>query len=298
MILAGGILMIRSKLRSSDVTAPDRSTRLLWALILVLPGASQAQTIPGAAAPLETRVEREAFLSNARIVNDEARASDATPSRRVALDDGQRRHDAGVETADGTDPTRRNYKFNVAAYELDKMLGLNLVVPSVERLVNGRRASVTWWVDDFVMTEQDRRKKKTNPHDLIRWNQQVQAVRVFDELIANTYRDPSPALYLNSVWDNLLITREWTVWLTDHTGAFRIRGQLLDPESLTMCPRDVLGRLRNLNRELLATVLMKYLSSQQLEALELRRTLIVRHFDALIASKGEAAVLYDLSPRR
>lgn len=244
------------------VSGADRLTYLIWAIILVLPGASQAQRPGATPSPLETRAEREAFLSMAGIVNAAGLPSDATPSRRVVLDDGQRRHDAGVETADGSDPTRRNYKFNVAAYELD------------------------------------RRRKKTDPPDLKRWNEQVQAVRVFDELISNTYRDPSPPLYLNSVWDNLLITREWTVWLTDHTGAFRIRKHLLDPDSLTMCPRTLLGRLRDLNRELLERMLGKYLSSQQLEALDVRRTLIVRHFDALIASKGETAVLYDLPLRR
>jgi hypothetical protein len=37
----------------------------------------------------------------------------------------------------------------------------------------------------------------------------------------------------------------------------------------------------------------KYLSPQQLDALEVRRSLLVRHFDELIAGKGEAAVLYD-----
>jgi hypothetical protein len=270
---------------------------LIWIITVFLPGALQAQTPGAAPSPVETRAEREAFLSNARIVNETALPSDAAPSRRVALDDGKRRHDAGVETADGSDPTRRHYKFNIAAYELDKVLRLNLVVPSVERMVNGRPASVTWWLDEFAMTEQDRRRKKTDPPDLKRWNQQVQAVRVFDELISNTYRDPSPPLYLNSVWDNLLITRDWSVWLTDHSGAFRIRRQLLDPESLAMCPRAVLSALRNLNRELLARTLGKYLSSQQLEALEARRTLVVRHFEALIASKGEAAVLYDLPLR-
>lgn len=276
----------------------DRRTHLAWAIIMFLPGASQTQTPGALPSPLETRAEREAFLSNARIVADPGLPSDATPPRRVVLDDGRRRHDAGVETADGSDPTRRTYKFNVAAYELDKLLGLNLVVPSVERLLNGRPASVTWWLDDFAMTEQDRRRKKADPPDLKRWNQQVQAVRVFDELISNTYRDPAPPLYLNSVWDNLLITREWNVWLTDHSGAFRIREYLLDLDSLTMCPRPVLVTLReSLNRDLLARMLGKYLSSQQLEALDVRRTLIVKHFDALIASKGENAVLYDLPGR-
>ena len=69
----------------------------------------------------------------------------------------------------------------------------------------------------------------------------MQAVRVFDELIANAYRDISPPLYLNAVWDNLLITRDWSIWLIDHTGAFGIRRQLRYPESLTRCDRTLLG---------------------------------------------------------
>ena len=42
----------------------------------------------------------------------------------------------------------------------------------------------------------------------------------------------------------------------------------------------------------------KYLSSEQLDAFEVRRELLVKHFDEQIARKGEAAVLYDLSPRQ
>jgi hypothetical protein len=38
------------------------------------------------------------------------------------------------------------------------LLGLNLVPPSVERLVNDRPASVIWWIDDFAMNELDRRR--------------------------------------------------------------------------------------------------------------------------------------------
>jgi hypothetical protein len=126
----------------------------------------------------------------------------------------------------------------------------------------------------------------------------MQAVRVFDELVSNTYRDISPALYLNTVWDNLLITRDWTIWITDHTGAFRTRKRLENPESLTRCDRALLGRLRGLNRERLRRILGKYVSSEQLDALEVRRQLLVRHFDQQIARRGEAAVLYDLPQRQ
>jgi hypothetical protein len=264
-------------------------------VIVVLTASALARQEPPSPSSLETRAGREAFLSTAKIVTDPP--ADGRRSWLATLDDGTRKHDAGVETADGSGPTRRDYRFNVAAYELDKVLGLNLVPPSVERQVSGRAASLVWWVDNFAMNELDRRRKGIEPPDPEGWLRQVQAVRVFDELISNTYRDTSPALYLNTVWDNLLITRAWAVWITDHTGSFRSRTQLEDADSLTGCPRNVLARLRELNRQRLHQTLGRYLSSQQLDALEARRALLVRNFDDQIARRGEAAVLYDLPPR-
>ena len=202
-----------------------------------------------------------------------------------------------VESADGSDPTRRDYRFNVAAYELDKLLHLDLVPPSVERLVNGRPASLTWWVDDVAMNELERRRQAIAAPDPDSWNRQVDAVRVFDELISNTYRNTSPGLYLNTVWDNLLITKGWTIWLINHTASFRTRQRLEDPTALIRCPRTVLARLHELNREQLRKTMARYLSPQQLDALEIRRALLVRHFDDQIASKGEAAVFCRISDR-
>jgi hypothetical protein len=265
---------------------------LLWMLPTPAHGTAQAET----PSSWETRDEREAFLSKASIVTDAP--TDGRLSWRATLEDGTRKRDAAVDTEDGTGPTRRNYRFNVAAYELDKLLGLNLVLPSVERRVNGRPASVTWWVDNFAMNELDRRRKGIDPPDPDGWGRQVQAVRVFDELISNTYRDTSPPLYLNTVWDNLLITTDWSIWLVDHTGAFRTRQDLQDPDSLVRCPRSVLGKLRTLNRDLLHQALGRHLSAKQLDALEVRRVLLVRHFDRQIKRKGESAVLYNLPPRR
>jgi hypothetical protein len=276
--------------------ADYRFTLLLSFVILALAAATQARQQPGTPSSLETRAEREAFLSTATVLTGAPPAE--RPSWRASLDDGTRQHDAGVETADGSDPTTRNYRFNVAAYELAKLLGLDMVPPSVERPVSGRPASLTWWLDNFAMNELDRRRKGIDPPNPDSWSRQMQAVRVFDELISNTYRDTSPPLYLNTVWDNLLITTDWSIWITDHTGAFRTRQELQDPASLTRCPRAVLGRLRQLNREQLQQALGRYLSSQQLDALEVRRARLVRHFDDQIAGRGEAAVLYDLPSRQ
>lgn len=258
-------------------------------------GAARTFQEPAVSSPLATAAAREAFLATARVVTDAP--SDAKPSWRVSLDDGVRKHDALVETADGSDPTRRSYRLNLAAYELDKLLGVNLVVPSVARTVSGRPASLTWWMDDFAMNELDRRRRSIDPPDSESWNTQMQAVRVFDELISNTYRDTAPALYLNSVWDNLLIMKSWTIWLTDHTGSFRTRQRLEDEGSLARIDRAVWARLTKLNREQLQKGLGQYLSSDQLDALEVRRGLLVRHFEEQIASRGEGAVLFDLPKR-
>lgn len=266
--------------------------RALASLIALLPAAAPARAqAPSTPSPM-SRVEQEELLRTGVVEI----AGPAT--RRVRLDDGRRRHDAAVEYADGSDPTRRDFRFNVAAYELDKLITLGMVLPAVERTIEGRPASLTWWLDDFAMSEQERRRKQITPPDPERWSRQLQAVRVFDELISNTYRDTSPALYLNSVWDNLLITSEWTVWLIDHTGAFRLRGRLEDPDSLARCDRALLGGLRGLNRDLLRQRLSRYLSPQQLDALLIRRELLVSHFDRLLADKGEGAVLYDLARTR
>lgn len=265
------------------------------ALALVLT-AFQAASMLAAAAQIP-RTEQERFLSTASIVQDPGPAAEATGLRRVTLEDGTRRHDASVVTEDGSGPTRRDHRFNVAAFELDKAIGLSLVVPTVARVVSGRPASLSWWIDDVAMSEVVRRRKGIEPPDQDSWTKQVQAVRIFDELIANAYRDPNPPLYLNSIWDNLLITRDWTVWLIDHTGAFGIRQDLKDRDSLMRCPRRVLARLRALDRASLEQLLGAYLSAPPLHALDARRALLVRHFSERIDSHGEGAVLYDLPPR-
>ena len=269
-----------------------------FALLILLLPAPSAQERGAAPSSLITAGEKEAFLLKADVVDEGDSSAGPTKFWRVTLSDGTRKHDAAIEKSTSRDPSQRDYRLNVAAYELDKALELNFVVPSVAREMKGQPAAFTWWVDDVLMNEQGRRGQKIEPPDPDSWNKQMQAVRVFDELIGNAYRDISPALYTSSIWDNLLITKEWRIWLVDHTRAFGTSRQLGNPQSLAQCDRRLLGKLRTLTRDLLKQKLEKYLSPDQLDALEARRDLLVKHFAERIASQGEAAVLYDLPPRR
>lgn len=79
-------------------------------LILAVTAQGQQQSrIPSSA---EIRAEREEFLSKGKIVTEPP--ADRRRSWRASLDNGIRKHDAFVETADGSDPTRRDYRFSVA----------------------------------------------------------------------------------------------------------------------------------------------------------------------------------------
>ena len=175
-------------------------------ILFHLPAAKAQQ--PAAAAPALSRAEIEEVLSNASIGNERDLRSGAV---RVTLDDGKRKHDASVWTPDRDREPGGNVYLNVAAYELDKALQLNMVAPAVERTVKGQRAVVQWWLDNIAMMEMDRRKKSISAPDPESWNKQMQAARLFDELVANAWRKPD-----TGPWDSLLVTSDWKVHLVDH----------------------------------------------------------------------------------
>src|SRR5499425_278671 len=55
-----------------------------------------------------------------------------------------------------------SWRTEVAAYELDKLLGLGMVPATVERSFNGKRGSLQFWVTS-KMSEAERYKKKLHP---------------------------------------------------------------------------------------------------------------------------------------
>ena len=248
-----------------------------------------------ASLPALSQAEMEEFLFKAKVVKKKTLSVGVTNSERATLDDGKLRHDAHVQSIDvkkdvfqtprGTERNFRDcYKYNMAAYELDKLLELNMVPPSVERKVAGHSAAVTWWIDDG-MVEKDRIKNKIEPPDQHRWNQQMFLCRLFDQLIFNTDRNLG----------NLVITKDWKIWMIDHTRAFRMLKELPSPQNLAQCDRKLLAKLRELDKATLTQKLGRYLDSMEIQGILGRRDKIVKFFDDQIAQKGEANVLFDMA---
>jgi len=262
---------------------------------LLIGAALSAALTPARAASLSC-AEIENFLKTAKIGVEKTAAKGITQPKHATLDDGTRQHEAFIQLvheskaqfqgSSGT--TEMNFKdwweFDVAGYELAKILELNMVPPYVERakLPGGGHGAVSWGVEG--MLEADRYKKKLEPPDQEAWNRQLYVLRVFDQLIYDT--DPNLT--------NFIITPEWQVWRIDFTRAFRTLKDLRNPKDLVQCDRKLLANLRKLDKATLTQKLKPYLNSMEIDGLLGRRDKIVKFFDDEIAAKGEAAVLFDL----
>src|SRR5688500_9308932 len=102
----------RTAIRQGDNMKVHDARRLGFLVstaLLILPAAASTQSRPAASTSFETRAAMDAFLSRASVVSDPGPAARA--SWRVTLDDGTRTHEAAVETADGSDPSRRNFRY-------------------------------------------------------------------------------------------------------------------------------------------------------------------------------------------
>ncbi|MGH9412036.1 MAG: hypothetical protein ACRD1V_21580 [Vicinamibacterales bacterium] len=191
----------------------------------------------------------------------------------------------GVQTLeDGTVEAyfQDSWRTEVAAYELDKLIGLGLVPTTVPRTYDGKTGSMQLWVDN-IMDEKKRQATHTAPPDPAAWNDQMAKLFVWDNLIYNTDRN----------LDNILITSSWQLVAIDHSRTFRPFGNLKNPQLVTRVSRSLLARMDALDGPTLKSHLSPYLSPIQIQGILKRRDALDRLVKQLVLKNGEAAVLYN-----
>jgi len=246
--------------------------------------------------PTLSNEEIKKFLLTAKVVKAKDSKKGITAPMRLTLSDGVRTHDASFQTIDEHKPMMQmasgrtemnfvdSYKYNIAAYQLVEMLGLEDIVPVyVERKWEGKTGSLSWWLP-VQMDEADRLKQKIPVTDSAgdTWNKQMYKIRVLDALVYDS--DPNLT--------NVLVSQDWKPWRIDFTRAFRLSKDLRDPKDLVRCDRALLEKLKALDAGRVAEKTKTSLKKSEVQALMARRDKIVDTFQRLIAQKGENEVLY------
>jgi hypothetical protein len=170
-----------------------------------------------------------------------------------------------------------SYKAEIAAYELDKLLGMGMVPPTVERKYSGQTGSAQLWVEHCTLLRDNDTSKAP---DVKAWNKQVYRQRVWDNLTANIDRNQG----------NLLMDQAWNLILIDHSRAFT--AAMTMPFPMNKIDREFYAKLKALDEVTLKTRVGKWLFDGPKPILK-RRDRIIEHFDKLIKQYGEAAVFID-----
>ncbi len=196
------------------VSAFAFSTVLLLPTLVTLAAAQAAA--PDAPESARTWVGKEAdletYLKSAEVVSCKDIGVGVTKPQRCALAPGG---PFGELAFKGIQPGRHggyweSYKSEIAAYELDKALGLGMVPPTVEKRVKDTQGAAVMWVSP-TKNFKDMGGPPTPPGQYLgRWNLQLVRAKMFDNLIGNL--DPNLG--------NWLADPAWNLILIDHTRAF------------------------------------------------------------------------------
>lgn len=172
-----------------------------------------------------------------------------------------------------------SYKSEIAAYRLDRLLQMDMVPPTIERTVDGRASAVQLWVEDSRMWRDIQAQKVPVPNTTA-WNRQLDRQRVFDDLIAN----------IDSNAGNLLVDPAWNLIKIDHSRAFTTLMTMPFEKVRTRIDRPFFERLKALDVETLRREIGALVEGGTIQALLSRRDTLVKQFEKLAASKGEAQV--------
>jgi len=268
---------------------------IFLAAILVAQLPALAQFTPQEVAE---RDKWEEFLSTASIIAREQRSGrDAVTSPWIlTLEKDGRTQRALWKNPEGLlQGFAEDWRWEIAAYRLDKYLGLHMIPPTVEKILDGTPGSCQLWVESQMsLREKTKRGIKTPPDKARAWVRTAYLQQAFDNLIANEDRHQG----------NVLVTEDWRAILIDHSRTFRtsrnFRTGLIyedkDAEAPTVMlqlPRRFVDRLGRLSLEVMKSIAGDYLTAKEMESVLARRDLLLRLIGSRIRKFGEDKVLYD-----
>jgi hypothetical protein len=242
----------------------------------------------------------EELLKTASVLRSEGIGEGVTKPYAVYLKHGDGEQKACWKNPSGVqDGFLEGWQYEIAAYRLDKLIGLNMIPPAVEREFQGKEGALVYWVE--------------NKHSLLKVVEQ--GIRIPDEAVERTEK----AKWLARAWDslianddrtqqNVLYTEDWRMILFDHSRAFRSDGEFTERLMFgrngikvsqqgtaflfRRLPRWFLEKIKTLTFENVKAAVGTTLKDREITAILARKDILLKEIALMVREQGEAAVLY------
>lgn len=249
------------------------------------------------AAELAARPEWESFLREAEIVDrvQMEREEGVTRPWKLTLRRGEVVRYALWKDASGIrGGFWEGWKYEIAAYLLDKRLGVGMVPPTVEKALDGRPGSCQLWIEetalygDMLAARQGLESFRSEG-----WKRAGYVAQLFDDIVGNEDRHTR----------NVLVTADFRAILIDHSRTFRTMKSFVEgvPFSdknvppanlLRKLPRGLVQSVRDLSEGELREAVGDLLSEEEIRAVLSRREILLLEIGKVFGRFGEADVLY------
>ena len=254
------------------------SAGLVLSAIRMAPASAQA---PAETASVKTWLDNptmfEDYLRSAEVVGMEELKVGVTRPRRAKLAPGGPIESFAWKTIQ---PGRHegyweSYKSEIVAYEMDKMLDLGMVPPTVEKRVKGDLGAAVMWVSPTKSFKElggvpGQKGIPGPPPQLIpQWNRQLTRAKMFDDLIGNI--DPNLG--------NWLVDPSWNLILIDHTRAFTTTKELY--HQLVQIDPLLWSKMTALDEADLTAAIGKWIGKAEIRAILQRRDKLQQVVDKL-----------------
>jgi hypothetical protein len=168
-----------------------------------------------------------------------------------------------------------SYRSEIAAYELDKLLGLGMIPPTVERHIKDEVGAAVFWVENVKNWQV---KHPVNGPDARAWAREWVRLKMFDQLSGNIDRNQG----------NILYDSEYHLILIDHSRAFRDVVVLDQYPKYSHVDPQLWERMQALTMETMQPTLGPWVSKGMLYAVLDRRDRMKKEIDKLVADRGTA----------
>jgi hypothetical protein len=265
-----------------------RLCRSLGAAIIVLSGTDAVAAFQAREEAASAKVwvgraaEYESFLRNAKVVRTEDIPVGVTKPVRCYFAPGGLVESMAFKSIRPGLQTGfwESYRSEMAAYELDKLIALDMIPPSVEKRVKDALGAAVMWVSPVRSFKQMGGPPTPPPEHLDSWNRQMAKAKMFDNLINN--KDPNLG--------NWLVDPAWNLILIDHTRAFAPGKNMV--HKMNRIEKGLWERMLALEGASLKSALDPYLDGGQIKDILQRRDRMKQEIDKMVAERGEAAVFF------